>query len=406
MYKIAVISFHGCPVARLGERDTGGMNVYVLQTAKVLGRLGHQVDIYTRYHDHNDLPITELENNVRIIHLKAGPLGEPKNNLPLHIPQFLSELNSFKASHNLQYDLVHSHYWLSGKVGINLSKEWDIPHVISFHTLAKIKEKALIQEKAPLNRVRGELDIIEQAHAIIGMSDYEKNDLVKLYGASLQKISVIQPGVDLKLFKPIDKNVAKQSLGLGTERIILFVGRIEILKGIDILIEAFASLPDPLKKLLIVGGNSVKDNQITRLKQKAEQLGVINQIDFIGTIPQDQLPIYYNAAELTVVPSYYESFGLVALESMACGTPVIASRVGGLQDIVKHNKTGYLIPWRSPDSFAQQINTLLENKSLHNSMSIESISEASKMGWDKTVRNLLSLYECLLFSLKNNMAMK
>ena len=364
MYKIALISFHGCPVARLGERDTGGMNVYVLQTAKELGRLGHQIDIYTRYHDPNDLPVTELGNNVRIIHLRAGPFGEPKDNLPLHIPQFVHELNAFKTYHQLRYDLVHSHYWLSGKVGMHLSKEWDIPHVVSFHTLAKIKEMALVQEKAPLNRVKGELDIIEEADAIIGMSHYEKNDLVKLYGASLEKISVIQPGVDLNLFKPMDKKFAKQYLEIDTAHIILFVGRIEILKGIDILIEAFASLPNPSKKLLIVGGNPAKDNQITRLKKKAEKLGVVNQIDFIGTISQDKLPTYYNAADLTVVPSYYESFGLVALESMACGTPVVASKVGGLQDIVKHNKTGYLIPSRSPDSFAHHINKLLENQEL------------------------------------------
>lgn len=396
MYRIAIISFHGCPVARLGERDTGGMNVYVLQTARELGKRGHMVDIYTRYHDSKDSQITELDNNVRVIHLDAGPYGESKENLSLYIPKFLRGLYAFQSSHNLEYDLVHSHYWLSGKVGLDLVQHWGVPHLTCFHTLAKIKQRARAGERASAGRVAGETDVISKADAIVSLSRYEKEDMVRLYGADPNKIRVIPGGVDLDMFKPMDMVKARKRLGLKDTNLVLYVGRIERLKGIDILIEALAKMDDRADtRLLIIGGNPVKDNELLRLRKMTQRLNMEQRISFLGTISQDRLPEYYSAANICVLPSYYESFGLVALEAMACGTPVIASRVGGLQTIVKNGAAGYLIPWRCPDPFAERMEMLLGNRTLQQAMGVAARAEAEKMSWGFVVDRMEGLYGSL-----------
>ena len=395
-YRIALISFHGCPVARLGEKDTGGMNVYVLQTARELGRRGHLVDVYTRYHDPNDEQITELDDNVRVVHLKAGPFGESKESLSRHIPKFLSELYSFQEARGVVYDLVHSHYWLSGKVGIDLARRWRVPHVACFHTLARIKQKARRGERAPAGRIASELEVIGSADAIIGLSRYEKEDAVTLYGADPGKINVIPAGVDLNMFRPMDKSLARKTLGLKkNEKVVLFVGRIEPLKGVDMLIDAFASLEQASKRLIVIGGDPFEDVEVLKLKKRVERLGLNGSVQFLGTVRQSDLPVYYNAANVCVIPSYYESFGLVALESMACGTPVIASRVGGLQTIVKNKKTGYLISWRAPHHFAERMETLLSNPAIQLSMAEAAMAEARRMSWERTVDRLVSLYDSL-----------
>ncbi len=407
MYRIAIISFHGCPVARLGERDTGGMNVYVLQTARELGKRGHMVDIYTRYHDSKDSQITKLDNNVRVIHLEAGPYGESKENLSLYIPKFLRGLYAFQSSHNLEYDLVHSHYWLSGKVGLDLAQQWGVPHVACFHTLAKIKQIARAGERASASRVAGEWEVMSKADAVVSLSRYEKEDMVRLYGADPNKIRVIPGGVDLDMFKPMDMVKARKQLGLKDTNLVLYVGRIERLKGIDILIDALAKMDDRADtRLLIIGGNPVKDNELLRLRKMTQRLNMEHRISFLGTIPQDRLPEYYSAANICVLPSYYESFGLVALESMACGTPVIASRVGGLQTIVKNGRTGYLIPWRCPDPFVERMEMLMGNRTLQQAMGVAARAEAEKMSWGFVVDMMEGLYGSLTDALWTSAAGK
>ncbi len=396
MYSIAVISFHGCPSARLGERDTGGMNVYVLQTAMELGRRGHKVDVYTRYHDPRDPQIVELAENTRIIHLKAGPYAEDKESLPSHIPEFLASLHRFQDTHNLRYDLIHSHYWLSGQVATALSRQWQVPHVACFHTLAKIKQRARAGESEPLRRITGEGEVMAHADAIVGLSRFEKEDMVRLYGAPPHRVHVIPAGVDLSMFQPMDRAVARQRLGLGNKRVILYVGRIEPLKGLEILIDALAQMDNEADtRLLIVGGNPEGDPEVARLGTLARELGVWEGVSFLGTVKQSELPLYYSAANVCVLPSYYESFGLAALEAMACGTPVIASRVGGLQTIVKHGETGYLIPWHCPDPFVERLEMLLGNKALQRVIGDAARAQAEKMSWSMVADRILDLYDSL-----------
>lgn len=397
MYRLALLSFHGCPVARLGEKDTGGMNVYVMQLAREFGLRGVQVDVYTRYHDPKDPQIVELGEGARVIHLKAGPYDSTKDDLYQHIPAFLEALDSFKTSENLDYDLIHSHYWFSGQVGMELSKKWGVPHVATFHTHAKTKMRARVGEQESELRANVEKDVIDNADGIVVSTDQEQDDLVRLYGAQPHKIEVIAAGVDLDMFKPIDKAQARQRLGLGEEKIILYVGRIEKLKGLDILLNTMAQLEDTTDtKLLIVGGKLEDDDELNRLKSLTIQLGIEDKVTFMGSVNQEYLPDFYSAADVFVLPSYYESFGLVALEAMACGTPVVVSRVGGLKTFIRNGETGYLIPWRCPEPFAQRIDMLLENPALKESMGKAARAKALQMGWSGVANRMLDFYSCLI----------
>ena len=397
MCRLALLSFHGCPVARLGEKDTGGMNVYVLQIAKEFARQGNKVDVFTRCHDPRDPQIVDLGDGARVIHLKAGPLSETKEALYQYIPEFLNNLLAFQRSEETQYDLIHSHYWLSGRVGIALSKNWKVPHVTTFHTLAKTKLQARAGESESDLRISVERRVMNSADAIIVSTDQERDDLARLYQTSPHKVRVIPAGVDLGLFQPLDKTRARKELGLSEKKVILYVGRIEPLKGLDILLNAVAILEDRSDtRLLIVGGKPGLDKELDRLKSLSAQLGIEDMVTFMGTLSQTELPEYYSAADVFVLPSYSESFGLVALEAMACGTPVVVSRVGGLKSFVKNGETGYLIPWRCPEPFAQQIDVLLTNPPLREMMGKAAAAKARQMSWGGVANSMLDFYSSLL----------
>ncbi len=397
MQRLALLSFHGCPVARLGEKDTGGMNVYVLQIAKEFARRGNKVDVFTRCHDPRDPQIVDLGDGARVVHLKAGPLSETKEALYQYIPEFLNNLLAFQRSEETPYDLIHSHYWLSGRVGMELSKSWNVPHVTTFHTLAKTKLQARAGEKEPDLRVSVERRVMGSADAIIVSTAQERDDLARLYQTSPHKIRIIPAGVDLGLFRSLDKTQARKELGLSEKKVILYVGRIEPLKGLDILLNAIAMLEDTSDtRLLIVGGKPGLDKELDRLKSLASQLGIANFVTFTGALGQTELPKYYSAADVFVLPSYSESFGLVALEAMACGTPVVVSRVGGLKTFVKDGETGYLIPWRCPEPFAQRIEVLLTNPPLREMMGKAAAAKAQQMSWGGVANSMLDFYSCLL----------
>jgi D-inositol-3-phosphate glycosyltransferase len=397
MQRLALLSFHGCPVARLGEKDTGGMNVYVLQIAKEFARRGNKVDVFTRCHDPRDPQIVDLGDGARVVHLKAGPLSETKEALYQYIPEFLNNLLAFQRSEETPYDLIHSHYWLSGRVGMELSKSWNVPHVTTFHTLAKTKLQARAGEKEPDLRVSVERRVMGSADAIIVSTAQERDDLARLYQTSPHKVRIIPAGVDLGLFRSLDKTQARKELGLSEKKVILYVGRIEPLKGLDILLNAIAMLEDTSDtRLLIVGGKPGLDKELDRLKSLASQLGIANFVTFTGALGQTELPKYYSAADVFVLPSYSESFGLVALEAMACGTPVVVSRVGGLKTFVKDGETGYLIPWRCPEPFAQRIEVLLTNPPLREMMGKAAAAKAQQMSWGGVANSMLDFYSCLL----------
>ena len=396
MYRLALLSVHGCPLARLGERDTGGMNVYLLQVAKELGRRGNKVDVYTRYHEPADPEIVDLGDNARVVHLRAGPYIETKESLHRYIPEFLGNLYRFQRSEGAAYDLIHSHYWLSGCAGAELSRKWRVPHVTTFHTLAKRKMLARPGERESRLRVRTESRVMKSADAIVVSTEHEREDLSALYQVSPHKVRVVPAGVDLDLFRPLDKARSRRKLGLTEKKVVLSVGRIEPLKGLDTLIGAFAGMDDTSNtRLLIVGGDREGDRELTRLKSVAARLGVRDAVTFVGAVDQTELPTYYSAADVFVLPSYYESFGLVALEAMACGIPVISSRVGGPRTFVTEGETGFLIPWRNPEPYANRLDLLVENPALRESMDRAARAKASAMGWDKVANSVLDLYSSL-----------
>ena len=396
MKNLAFISMHGCPLARLGEKDSGGLNVYVLQTARYLSKRGYNVDIFTRSHNLCDQHIININDTVRVIHIEAGPSKAIKNELPNLIPYFQENLDLFKLQNNINYDIIHSHYWLSGQVGIVLSERWNIPHITTFHTLARTKLQARIGEIEPEIRELTESRITQMVDLIVVSTSEEKRTLSRIYGIQPDRIEVVTAGVDLDRFQPLDKDLARNTLGISESKIILSVGRIDPLKGVDILIKAISMMDNTTDtKVLIVGGESESGDELNKLIELSNRLKINDVLRFEGIVSQDVLPIYYSASDIFVMPSYYESFGLVALEAMACGVPVVASRVGGLRSLINQGGNGYLIPWVCPEPFSEKLEILLCNEVLRKNMARASISTAKNLDWNNTANKLSSIYSSL-----------
>jgi len=396
--KIAMLSVHSCPVGELGTKDTGGMSVYIRELARELGKRGHWVDIYTRIHDPKDRIIIEPGENARLIHLKAGDNGD-MNKLAIYpyLADFAFALENFRKRDGHYYDVVHSHYWLSGRVGGWVKDLWGVPHVVMFHTLGKVKNAVGVGEDEPSLRLVTENEVINRCHRIIAATEREKLDLMRYYGALPETIGVVPCGVNLELFKPIDRKDARRQLHLEQEKnIILHVGRIDPLKGIDRLLTAIAYLKSRTGfKLIIIGGNDHFHPELQRLKWLSRDLGVQDLVMFAGRVPQEELPLYYNAADVSVVPSYHESFGLVALESLACGTPVVATKVGGLENIIEEGQNGYLVTNDVPHSMADKIELLL-SKPDAGANSPRSIRDSvTKYSWSNIADALIEEYKIL-----------
>ena len=369
------------------------MNVYVHRLASALGRLGCQVDIFTRTHDTNEPSIVELDENTRLVHIDAGPGEAPKDELFRYLPDFLSGLRAFQRDNGIEYDTVHSHYWLSGWVGEELAQEWGVPHVATFHTLAEVKSRARAGEGDAGPRSGIEKKITEAADGIVVSTGHERTALSQLYGAGEERVHVIPAGVDLAQFKPGDQRSARDQLGLNGDRMLLYVGRLDPIKGLELLMYTLGSMEEPDDvRLLVIGGDGEDDEGYRRMKGLAKKLDIQDRVDFLGSLSHTLLPLYYQAADVCVVPSYYESFGLVALESMACGTPVVGSRVPGLETIVRDNWSGYLVPWHCPDAFVDRIEVLLANEDLRHSMGEEAQITAAGMSWDRMAVSVAEVY--------------
>lgn len=358
--KIAMLSVHSCPVGTLGTRDTGGMSVYITELASALGRLGHLVDIYTRVHDPRDRQIYALGRDVQLIHLKAGE-NEQIHKLAVytHLPDFSCGIEAFRKANNLQYDIVYSHYWLSAWVGEYLQQWWHIPHVTMFHTLGAVKNITGIGEDEPELRIETEKGLARNCYHIIAPTEKEKEGLALHYGASPEKISIVPCGVNLELFKPTGKEKAKRELGLGDDKIILCVGRLEPVKGIEQMVKAIPLLQAKNVKLVIIGGEGNSPYEMEHLRRLCRELNIEDKVAFHGLVKQDELPGYYSAADVCVISSYYESFGLVALESLACGTPVVATDVGGSKNVIREGETGYVVADNEPHHLAEKIDLIL-----------------------------------------------
>ncbi len=381
--RIAMLSVHSCPVGTLGTRDTGGMSVYIVELAGELGKLGHSVDVYTRVHDPKDRQIYSLGQDARLIHLRAGAVEEiHKLATYSYLPDFACNLEDFRKNNNLQYDLVFSHYWLSAWVGQYLQQWWHIPHITMFHTLGAVKNTIGFGEDEPELRIETEKELARSAHHIIAPTEKEKEELTLRYGSSPERISVVPCGVNLELFQPVDKEVAKQELGFGDDKIVLFVGRIEPLKGIEQLLKAMPYLKNSRSpRLVIVGGDENSQSEVEKLKGLSRELHIEDSVTFFGSIKQERLPYYYSAADVCVISSYYESFGLVALESLACGTPVVTNDVGDLKRIIRQGETGYVITDNEPLHLAEKIDLLLSKPSPDKDSTLSIRASVSEFGW-------------------------
>ncbi|MFC1899265.1 glycosyltransferase [Chloroflexota bacterium] len=391
--RIAILSVHSCPVGTLGTKDTGGMSVYIREVARKLGEQGNIVEVFTRTHDPRDKQIYELGENARLIHLAAGE-NEQIDKLAVYpyLPDFIRNIEAFRKQNGLDYDLLFSHYWLSGPVGEYLAECWKIPNVITFHTLGAVKNAIGLGDGEPELRITTEKKIAQNSQRIIASTEKEKTDIIRHYDTASEKIVVVPCGVNLGQFRITDREDARQHLGIGNEKIILFVGRIDPLKGINKLVEAASYLRDRQDwRLMIIGGGENSILEINKLKKLAVNLGISDRVTFSGLIKHNELPYYYSASDVCVMPSYYESFGLVALESLACGTPVIANNVGALRDTILDGKTGYVVPDNNVPSLIEKIKIVLDwPKSPGRANEIrESVAE---FGWDKVAAGII--HEC------------
>ena len=358
--KIAMLSVHSCPLGMVGGENTGGMSIYIRELGRELGRRGHLIDVYTRIHEPIHDQVVELGENVRLIHFKAGEEETNKLELYSHLADFTRSLENFREENGLRYDLIHSHYWLSGLVGEQLQELWDIPHLIGFHTLGAVKNAVGICEREPELRINAERKLIKNCHRIIASTEKGREDLITYYDATPEAISIIPCGVNLDLFQPIQRETARCHLGLNGESIIVFVGRIIPLKGIDNILRAMAHLGGKQGiKLIVIGGDDHSQVEMQRLKNLSRTLRIDESVIFLGSVKQETLPFFYSAADLCVVPSYYESFGLVVLESLACGTPVVATKVGCAESVIRCGETGYVVTDNDPGSLAEKISRLL-----------------------------------------------
>ena len=375
------------------------MNVYVRQLASALGELGMKIDIFTREHSDVTNRVETIGSNVRVIHINVGEPDAHLDELYDLLPDFLEQLNKFREEEGLEYDVVHSHYWLSSWVGRELSQELAIPHVVTFHTLSLIKMQSRAGEEEQSERSVIETKVIATADRIIAFSPHERDAMARLYAADANKITLVPCGVDLEVFRPLNQKAVRSSLGLNGEKILLYVGRVEPIKGLDLLVETAAQMDsEDGVRMIVVGADVNGDREMDRVRQLAREKDLEDKIDFVGQVDHDDLPLYYNAADVCVVPSYYESFGLVALESMACGTPVVATRVGGLSTIIHHGRTGYLKSWRCPEAFANSVEMIISSNGLQQSMGEAARKRAEGMGWDNAAALISVEYSALTSS--------
>jgi D-inositol-3-phosphate glycosyltransferase len=403
-----MLSYHTCPLAVLGGKDTGGMNVYVRELTRQLGVQGVHVDVFTRSQDeHVPHVLHDLGYGNRVVHIPAGPeIPLPKEELLAYVPEFTRGILEFCKSKGLEYDIIHAHYWMSGLAGLALQETWNTPVIQMFHTLGLMKQRIARSdaEREGEYRIQGEMEVIQKVNWIVASTLAEVAQLQWLYNANARKIVIIPPGVDPCRFYPIQEDEAKEFVGLRQQdRLILFVGRIEPLKGIDTLIEAMAILrnrgffqKNPFY-LAVIGGESTDErNQVSaemaRLQELREHFQLSDLVTFLGKKAQDTLPYYYSAAEVVVVPSFYESFGMVALESMACGTPVIASQVGGLAFLVQDGETGFTVPFDDPEALADKLSYLLDNQELRVKMGMRAAEFARQYAWDVIAHRVSELY--------------
>ncbi|SEN40691.1 D-inositol-3-phosphate glycosyltransferase [Nonomuraea pusilla] len=402
--RVATISMHTSPLDQPGTGDAGGMNVYIVESAKRLAQLGVEVEIFTRATARDLPPVAELAPGVLVRHLTAGPYEEmDRADLPGQLCAFLSEVLRTEAMYDPgRYDVIHSHYWLSGQVGWLAKERWGVPLVHTMHTMAKVKNLLLAEgdRPEPQARVVGEEQVVTIADRLVANTADEARELMDLYDADEGRVAVVNPGVNLTVFQPASQGAARRRLGLPQDaRVLLFVGRIQPLKAPDVLLRAASRMliDDPsLRSRLVVAcvggpsGNGLARPQI--LTDLAAELGISDVVRLVPPAPQDELADWYRAADVTVVPSYSESFGLVALESQACGTPVAAAAVGGLRTAVRDGVSGVLVDGHDPERWALALRPFVTAPDFREHLSSGARDHAAAFGWQATASRLKEVY--------------
>jgi len=403
--RVAGISVHTSPLATLGGADAGGMNVYVRELACHLAGLGLPIDLFTRRTDPSTPEVSQPCANVNVISIAAGPAEPlPKNELFPLLPEFAEQMALYSLRQGVRYDVVHAHYWLSGWVAHLLKRYWDAPFIQMFHTTAHMKNavSSPAHRESPL-RLSIERRLIALADSVIAANPDERADLIWRHGASGSKVCTVPPGVDTELFSPGDQRAARQTLDLDAHhRIVLFVGRIDPIKGIDTLIDAVEQMNgEPHRDLtvLFVGGERNADGRaigdLAVVENDVQDRNLSRRFRFVGSVPRSDLPAYYRAADVVAIPSRYESFGLVAVEAMACGVPVVASRVGGLTFTVEEDQTGILVPKGSAAALAEALTFLLDNPTARERMGAASRLSAERFSWPVVARTMNGVYQRL-----------
>ena len=397
--RIAVISMHTSPTASLGQNANGGLNVYVHEVATAFSDRGIATDIFTRKQTSEDPVIEQLAALSRVIYLPAGR-GLDKYSLYDQVPAFAVQVMDFAEREGITYDLLFSHYWLSGEVACLLRPQLAGGWAHIAHTLGLVKNRTLAAgaRPEPALRIRVEGEIAQQADLLIASTADESAELVRTYGAVPERVFVVPPGVDLSVFQPVDRDEARRKIGYGPGRLLLFVGRLERLKGVEVAIRALALLRDRNHddvRLLILGEDSKDgdEGEKDRLKAVAADVGVRDRVDFLGSVAHHELPYFYSAADVCVMPSYSESFGLVGLEAQASGRPVVGSDVSGLRSVIRDQVSGYLIAGHDPAEYAERIGRLLEDPELAQQMGRRGRLLAQRYSWTRTADRLRELFE-------------
>ena len=401
-----MLSYHTCPLATLGGKEAGGMNVYVRELVRALGRRGVGVDVFTRSQDeHVPHVLHDLGYGNRVVHVPSGPENPlPKDIVPNYLDDYVKWIQAFTDRKGLRYNLIHSHYWLSGEAALELRQTWGLPFVQMFHTLGTMKNQVARspEEQASADRLEMEARLLLEAEHIIASTEAELEQFQSIAAIEPDRVSIIEPGVDTSHFYPIPADEAREFVGVQDDdrRIILFVGRIEPLKGLDSLLRAVSIIESHGVSdlhLMVIGGEPEApaeelSAEMNRLRELTEELGIDEQVTFLGKRDQDVLQYFYSAAEIVVMPSHYESFGLVALESMACGTPVVASETGGLVFLVKDGETGLHVPTAAPEALAEKLELLLEDPELLQRLGAQAEQYAQGFSWGGVADRTINLY--------------
>jgi D-inositol-3-phosphate glycosyltransferase len=392
--RLAVLSLHTSPLAQPGAGDSGGMNVYVRELVSALAQAGVAGDVYTRRWA-DDLPeVVDVEPGFRVVHVPAGPVHLPKEALGQVVDEFADGVLAHLTGED-RADALHANYWLSGVAGHRLKHQLGLPLVSTFHTLARVKAET--GDREPERRVAAEAEVVGCSDAILASCAAEAAELERLYGADPSRIEIVPPGVVHAFFSPGDRAGARgalRHLGRLDGPVLLFVGRIQPLKGLDIAVRSLAALADPTAVLVVVGGASGPAGaaELERITKLASDLGVADQVRFVDPQPHHLLSTYYRAADMVLVPSRSESFGLVALEAAACGTPVVAAAVGGLRTLVDHGRTGFLVEGRDPAAFAAHVGRILDDPLLAGELAANAASRARGYTWSTAAGRLRRIY--------------